>query len=64
MKVFIERNGEIRKIRFSGSVKSLLSKLKINSEEVLVVKDGVLLTLEDTLHGNEDVRVLPVVSGG
>jgi sulfur carrier protein ThiS len=64
MKVFIEKQSKEMTIRFSGSVEKLLKKLRINHEEVLVVRDGALLTKDTKLQGNDSIRLLSVVSGG
>ena len=64
MKVFIERQKKSKNMRFSGTVKSLLKKLRINPEEVIVSANDELVTEEDKLKDSDDVRVLSVISGG
>ncbi len=64
MRVIIERTGEEKTLRFSGSVKSLLDRLGINPEEVIVAREGRLLTLRDRARDKDTVRILPVISGG
>lgn len=64
MNVRIERTGETKKLRFSGSVLALLAKLKLNPEAVLVARKGMILTAEDKVSTGDDITVLSVISGG
>lgn len=64
MKIFIEKNKETIEKKFSGKVKELLSTLKINSESVLVVRNGELITEEDSVENSDTVKILSVISGG
>ena len=64
MKIFLEKENKEISIRFSGKVKELLKVLKINSEDVLAVKDGELLDENDKIKDNERIELLSVVSGG
>lgn len=64
MKVFIEKDGRTLERDFSGKVKSLLNELKIDSNNVLVVVNGELITEEDSVKNSDSVRILSVISGG
>ena len=64
MKIFIERKKEHVEMNFSGKVDTLLKELKINSDGVLVVKDGELITEEDFLEDSDSIKILSVISGG
>ncbi len=64
MEVFIEKTGKKKRIRYSGKAIGLLNSLKINSEAVLVIKNGELVTEEDILDNNDKVRIMSVISGG
>ncbi len=64
MEVFIEKTGEKIKISYMGKVKSLLNKLKINNETVIVVRDGELITEEDLVDEKDKLKILSVISGG
>ena len=64
MEIFIERENKTLKKRFNGSVKKLLESLKINNEEVLVVKENQLLTEDDVLKDKDKIKIMSVVSGG
>lgn len=64
MKVFIERTGEEKNLDFSGTCEELLEKLNINLEDVLVIKNNELVSLEEVCEEDDEVRLLSVVSGG
>ena len=64
MKVFIERTGEEKNLEFSGTCKELLEKLSINLEDVLVIKNNELVSLDEICEPDDEVRLLSVVSGG
>ena len=64
MNIFIEKENETLNRDFEGSVEELLSELEINPEEVLVVCNLELLTLDDSLDNDCEVKILSVVSGG
>jgi len=46
------------------TVRQLLERLKLLPEAVLVVRDGVLLTEDQTLHPDDTVKIVAVISGG
>jgi len=64
MKIFVERKNENLAFEFSGTVKALLSKIGVNPEEVLVVRGGELITLDDAVSNDDELRLLSVISGG
>lgn len=66
MKVHIERTNVTEEVALSDaqSVEALLSFLKINADEVLVMKDGVLVTDDELLEEGNTIKLLSVVSGG
>ena len=64
MIVIEQKSGRARDIAFSGTAAALLERLGINPETVLIVKDGVLVTLDDEVTGAQRVELLSVVSGG
>ncbi|MFH1771094.1 MAG: MoaD/ThiS family protein [archaeon] len=64
MKIFIEKDKKNIEKKFSGKVSSLLKTLKINSDTVLVVKNGELITEEDSVKDSDMVKILSVISGG
>jgi sulfur carrier protein ThiS len=64
MKIFIEKENRARTIKFSGKLISLLVKLKINPQTVIVTKNNELITTDDKLSDKDSVQILSVVSGG
>ena len=64
MKVFIERTKEEKDLRFSGTVSSLLKKLKINPVAVIVTRKDEVLTQDQHISDNDRVKILSVISGG
>ncbi len=64
MKLYIQKSQKEKTIKFSGLVKTLLGKLRINPETVIVTANGTLVTEEQTLKNSDDVEILQVVSGG
>ncbi|MCK4669912.1 MAG: MoaD/ThiS family protein [Nanoarchaeota archaeon] len=65
MKIIIKKAGkkEITK-KFSGTGKKLLEELKINPEEVLILKNNELVDVDARLTDNDNIEILSVVSGG
>ena len=64
MKIFLEKTKEEKTISFNGTCAELLEKLNINSEEVIIVKNNELVSLEEPCEDNDEIRLLSVVSGG
>jgi sulfur carrier protein ThiS len=64
MKVFIEKKNKKLDIKFKGSGIMLLRKLKINPEEVIMVKNNALISFDETVLDKDTIKILSVVSGG
>ena len=64
MEIFIESENRTRSLKFDGRVSELLKKLGINSETVLVSANDELVTEEDELKDDDEVKLLSVISGG
>ncbi len=64
MKIFIEKTKQEKELSFSGSCRALLEELGVNSEEVLVVRNKELISLDDFVDDDDEVRLLSVISGG
>ncbi|HEX6988151.1 MAG TPA: hypothetical protein VF282_01665 [Bacillota bacterium] len=65
MKVFM-RIPEPREWRFDGpcSVKSILERLEINPETVIVIHGDTLLTPDDIVENDDEIEIRPAISGG
>lgn len=64
MQVFIERTQQRQELEFSGVAKDLLQELHIGTEEVLIIRNGTLVTEDETLETTDEIRLLSVISGG
>ena len=63
--VFNEKEQETNQVNFTGNtVKELLNYLNINPETVLVVREGEVITEEESLHEDDFIELLSVISGG
>ncbi len=64
MKIFIERTQKNIEQLFTGVATELLKKLGLTAEEVLIVRNGTLVTEDELLTNDDTIRLLSVVSGG
>ena len=63
VKVRVTGDGE-RVVEGVSSVRELLAKIGLSREEVVVLKNGLILTEEDPLEDGDEVVVYVVKSGG
>lgn len=63
MKVFIERENKHLELE-AKTGEELLSKLNINFEEVILLKNNTVALLEESLSDSDEVKILSVISGG
>ena len=64
MKLYIELEGKIVSLKFSGTSRQLLKKLKINPQTVLVSRNNELITDDEKLSDKDEIKILSVISGG
>ncbi len=64
MKIFIERTKEELEKNFSGKAKDLLKEINLLPEEVLIVRNGTLVTEDENLESEDLIKILSVISGG
>ncbi|MCM2325628.1 MAG: MoaD/ThiS family protein [Candidatus Woesearchaeota archaeon] len=64
MEISMDKPKKQLEMEFKGSVNTLLKKLGINPETVIVVRDGEILTEDDSLKDVDVIRIMSVVSGG
>ena len=63
--IYDEKEQSTEKISFSkNKVIELLQELGINPETVLVIREGEVITEEETLNNNDKIELLSVISGG
>lgn len=64
MNIIIERTKETIEKEFSGSGEELLKELNILVEDVLIIKNGSLVTEDEALDNSDTIKLLSVISGG
>lgn len=64
MHIIVERNKESFTKDFKGKAIDLLQELKILSEDVLIVRNGKLVTEDEVLDLDDEIKLLSVISGG
>ena len=64
MKVKLRNPTRVVEVPGPLSVRSLLDRLEINPETVLVIREADLLTREERLMDADEVEIRPVISGG
>lgn len=64
MKIFLEKENKNLNLKFEGTVKKLLTKLKINIETVIITRDNELISENEKLNDFDSIKILSVVSGG
>ena len=48
----------------NGRIEDILEKLEINSEEVIVAKNGRIVAEEETAGGSDELKIVRIVHGG
>jgi Sulfur transfer protein involved in thiamine biosynthesis len=65
IRVFIERYFTENNIEFNGNtVKDLLNMLNLDPSRFIVVKNGEIVTEDDTINDGDYIKILDSVSGG
>ena len=64
MKIYLEQQNKQVNKKFRGMAKKLLAELGVNSQAVLIVKNGELVTEDELLTDKDEIKLLSVVSGG
>lgn len=64
--VFIEREKKNKKVKLDefSSLKDLLNELKINPVTVIATRNNELIPENEKLNANDEIKILPVISGG
>ncbi len=64
MKIYIESQNKNLELKFKGKVSELVKKLKIIPESCLIIRNNELVTDDEKLKDDDDIKILSVVSGG
>ncbi|MFP3131961.1 MAG: MoaD/ThiS family protein [Candidatus Nanopusillus sp.] len=65
IRVFIERYYTENNIEFNGNnVRDLLNMLNLDSSRFIIVKNGEIVTEDDTIDDGDYIKILDSVSGG
>jgi sulfur carrier protein len=65
IRVFIERYYTENNIEFNGNnVRDLLNMLNLDPSRFIVVKNGEIVTEDDTINDGDYIKILDSVSGG
>lgn len=64
MKVYYDKTRETQELEFRGTAGELLEKLDINSETVVITQNGTIITQDDEVANEDEIKLLSVVSGG
>lgn len=60
----LQYRDELYEVRSGMTVRSALLKLDINPESVLVTRAGELITDDELVQNDDNLRLIPVISGG
>lgn len=63
IKIFIERINKTKKIE-ANNIKEIFQKLCINPQEVIITRNNELITEDEKLNNNDEIKLLSVISGG
>ena len=66
LKVFYDRENKDETVEFDKAitVKDLLKKMNINPVTVIVSKNSSIITEDEKLDDNDDIKIISVISGG
>lgn len=64
MRVLLRNPSRELELRGPVGVAALLKRLDINSESVLVIRNGALVTHDSRLEDADLIEIRPVISGG
>ena len=64
MKIKMPDGSKIELAGKSGRIEDILNELEINSEEVIVAKNGRIVAEEETAGGSDELKIVRIVHGG
>lgn len=60
---YLERSKETKEIEIK-EFNDIFTKLSLNPESMLVIRNNELITEKTKLKENDKIRIMPVISGG
>ena len=64
MKINMPDGSKIELAGKSGRIEDILNELEINSEEVIVAKNGRIVAEDETAGGSDELKIVRIVHGG
>lgn len=64
VRLWIEREKKEIEADYEGKIRPLIERYGVNPETVVVVKNGEVVTEEDSCGGSDELKLLSVISGG
>lgn len=65
MQVKVKIQEKIEKVEFNGEIiEDLLKKMNINTESVLIKRNGKFVPVEDKIKNMDEIEVINIVSSG
>ncbi|MCK4634998.1 MAG: MoaD/ThiS family protein [Candidatus Aenigmarchaeota archaeon] len=65
MQVKVKIQEKIEKVEFNGeTTEDLLKKMNINTESVLIKRNGKFVPVEDKIKNMDEIEVINIVSSG
>lgn len=65
MKIYVESRDFKKNLSFGGTtVGQLMKKLKLNSENFVISRNGEIVLEDEALKDRDKVKLFPVISGG
>ena len=63
MRLHIEKENKKLKFDFDGPVSLLLSKMNINKEEVVVIRNDEILAEDDSIRNKDMIKISHIIQG-
>lgn len=64
MKLFFEKNKEIKEIDFQGRLSELIKKLNLTPNSVVIMRRNEILTEDQFVTNDDELRIFVIVSEG
>ena len=64
MEITVEWQGRRKTRTRESTIEGLLRELRINSETVIVEKNGKIVPVQESLKDGDSIRIMKIISGG